>query len=111
MAELEQFALDALVAPGLVLAGQPFDQRDDRWVEGWATAAVRVGPFLGHQAAVPAQDRGRGDQAVPAQRRGQALDECGEQGAVGPVQARLGVGSAEYGDLVAQDEELDVLRR
>jgi hypothetical protein len=25
----------------------------------------------------------------------------GEQGAVGPVQARLGVGSAEYGDLVA----------
>jgi len=25
----------------------------------------------------------------------------GEQGSVGPVQARLGVGSAEYGDLVA----------
>ena len=44
-----------------------------------------------------------------AQRRGQALDECGEQGAVGPVQRGLGVGSAEYGDLVAEDEELDVL--
>jgi hypothetical protein len=26
-----------------------------------------------------------------------------------PVEAGLGVGSAEYGDLVAEDEELDVL--
>ena len=103
--------MDALVAPGLVLAGQPFDQRGDRWVEGWATASVRVGPLLGHQAPVPAKDCGRGDQAVPAQRRGQALDECGEQGSVGPVQAGLGVGSAEYGDLVAQDEQLDVFGR
>ena len=58
---------------------------------------------------MPAQDRGRGDQAMPAQPRGQVSDECGEQGSVGPVEAGLGVGSAEYGDLVAQDEELDVL--
>jgi hypothetical protein len=35
----------------------------------------------------------------------------GEQGAVGPVQSRSPIGSAEYGDLVAQDEQLDVLRR
>ena len=33
----------------------------------WATAAVRVGPLLGHQSAVPPQHRGRGDQAVIAQ--------------------------------------------
>ena len=57
---------------------------------------------------MPAQDRGRGNQAMPAQRRGQALDECSEQCSVGPVDAELGFGSAEYGDLVAQDEELDV---
>ena len=48
---------------------------------------------------------------MSAQHRGQASDECGEQGSVGPVEAGLGVGSAEYGDLVAQDEELDVLGR
>ena len=60
---------------------------------------------------MPAQDRGRGDQAMPAQRRGQASDECSEQCSVGPVEAGLGVGSAEYGDLVAEDEELDVLGR
>ena len=111
VAELEEFALDALVAPGLVLAGHPFDQRDDHWVDGWAPGAARVGPLLGDQAAVPAQDRGRGDHAMPAQPRGQVSDECGEQGSVGPVEAGLGVGSAEYGDLVAQDEQLDVLGR
>jgi integrase len=33
----------------------------------WAIAAVRVGPLLGHQSAVPPQHRGRGDQAVIAQ--------------------------------------------
>jgi hypothetical protein len=66
MAELEQFALDALVAPARVLMGQPFDQRGDRVVDGWATATVRIGPLLGHQPAVPPQDRGRGDQLMSA---------------------------------------------
>ena len=70
MAEFEQFALDALVAPGLVLAGQPFDQRGNRVVDGWATATVRVGPLPGHQATVPPQDRGRSDETVTAQARG-----------------------------------------
>jgi hypothetical protein len=82
-------------------SAKQFARGGDRVVEGWATATVRVGPLLGHQPSMPAQDRGRGDQAVPALRRGQALDECGEQRSVGPVQARLEVGSAEYGDLVA----------
>jgi hypothetical protein len=59
MAELEQFALDALVVPGRVLAGQLFDQGGDRVVDGWATGAVRVGPFLGDNAAVSPQDGGR----------------------------------------------------
>ena len=53
-------------------------QCSDRGVEGWATGAVWVGPLLGHQAAVPAQDRCEGDQAVTAQHRGEASDECGE---------------------------------
>ena len=70
VAELEEFAVDALVAPGFVLAGHPLDERGDGRVEGWAAGVVRVGPFLGHQAAVPAQDRGRGDEAMPAEHRG-----------------------------------------
>jgi hypothetical protein len=38
-------------------------------------------------------------------------DQRGEQGSVGPVQTRPRVGSAEYRDLVAQDEDLDVFGR
>ena len=83
----------------------------DRVVEGWATAPVRVGPLSGHQPVVPLQDRGRGDQAMTAQHRGEVSDQRGEHGSVGLVQARPGVGSAEYSDLVAQDEDLDVLGR
>ena len=111
MPDLEQLALDALVAPALVLAGHPFDQRGYFRVDRWATEAIRVGPLLGHQAAVPSQNRCRSDQAVTTQHHRQASDQGGEEGSVGPVQAGLWVGSAEYGDLVAQDEELDVLGR
>jgi hypothetical protein len=42
---------------------------------------------------------------MTAQFRGEASDECGEQGSVGQVQAWLGFGSAQYGDLVAKDEQ------
>ena len=38
-------------------------------------------------------------------------DQRGEHGSVGSVQARPRVGSAEHSDLVAQDEQLDVLGR
>ena len=70
VAELEEFSLDALVAPGLVLTGHPLDQRGDRRIERWMAGAVRVGPLPGHQPTVPPQNGGRGDQAMPAQRRG-----------------------------------------
>jgi hypothetical protein len=66
MPELEQFALDALVAPGLILPGHPFDQHSGHVVDRWATRAIRVGPLLGDQAAMPSQDRGWCDQAVTA---------------------------------------------
>ena len=58
---------------------------------------------------MPAQDRVRGDQAMAAQCSGQPLDEGGEDGPVRPVQARSWVGAAEYGDLVPQHEQFDVL--
>jgi len=41
---------------------------------------------------------------------GQTPDEGGEHGPVGPVHARSWVDAAQDGDLVAQHEELDVLR-
>jgi hypothetical protein len=70
VAELEQFALHALISPGRILSGQPFDQAAMVGVDARAAVGVRVGPFLGDQSAVPAQDGGRSDQAVTAQARG-----------------------------------------
>jgi hypothetical protein len=70
-----------------------------------------VSTVSGTHAAVLAQDRGRGDQAMTAQHRGEASDQRGEQGSVGPVQAGLGVGSLQYCDLVAQHEQLEVFGR
>jgi hypothetical protein len=43
------------------------------------------------------------------QHRGEVSDECSEQCSVGPVEAGHGVSSAEHGDLVAEDEELESL--
>jgi len=40
---------------------------------------------------------------------GVAYREHGEHGPVCPLQSRCGVGAAQHGDFVAQDEELDVL--
>jgi hypothetical protein len=57
---------------------------------------------------VPVQDRARGDQAVAPMGSGQPPDEGSEHGSVRPVQARSRVGAAEHGNLVPQDEELDV---
>ena len=59
---------------------------------------------------MPAQDRVRGDQAMATQCSGQPPDEGGEHGPVAPVHARSWVGAVQDGDLVAQHEQLDVLR-
>ena len=66
---------------------------------------------LGDQAAVPPQDGARGDKPVHPQPSGQVADQRGEDRAVGPVQPGPGMGAAQHGDLVPQDEQLGVLGR
>ena len=60
---------------------------------------------------MPAQDRVWGDQAMATQRSRQPPDERGEHGPIRPLQTRSGVGAAQDGDLMAQDEQLDVFGR
>jgi hypothetical protein len=72
---------------------------------------VGICPFLGDQAMMPAQDRARRDQAMPAQHHGQGLDQRGEHRAVRPVQARPRLGSAQHGDFVTQHQKFDILGR
>src|SRR4029078_8678880 len=79
-------------------------------VDRWPSGPVGVGPSSANETAMPAQDRVRGDQAMAPQCAWQPLDEGGEHGPVRPVHAWSWVGAAQDGDLVAQHEELDVLR-
>ena len=70
VAECEQLALEPLVSPSGVLPRHPHDQRGERVVDRWSSGPVRVGPPSADEAAVPAQDRVRGDQAMGRSARG-----------------------------------------
>jgi hypothetical protein len=100
VAGLEHLALDPLIPPAAVLGGEALDQRGDLGADRRSSGAVRVGPFLSDQAAVPPQDGARRDQPVRPQPSGQMPDQRGQHRSVGPVKARLGLGAAQYGDLV-----------
>jgi hypothetical protein len=85
------------------------DQRGDLCIDRRPACAVRIGPFPSDQAAVPPQDGSRGDQAVCAQLARQVTNECCHDGSVGPVEPGPGIGTAQHGDFMPQDEQLRVL--
>jgi hypothetical protein len=62
MLQLEQLAGDPLVSLSRVVSGHPRDQLCDRVVDRWSPGSMRVGPLLGHEAAMPPHNRGGGDQ-------------------------------------------------
>jgi hypothetical protein len=101
-AELLQLADDAEIAPPRVLTGQPADQRHrlaGKKRTSWV--AMRVGPALLDQRAMPAEDRlGRDEErtpALPRHKTSQERDEC----TVGPGETRTADLAAKYGQLVA----------
>jgi hypothetical protein len=106
-----QLALDPLIAPALVLLGQADDQLLYRWVQRRRPPglAVRVGPCAGDQPQVPAQQRvGLHEKARPAF-SGQRAAEGAEQGPVGGLQSGTWGVATQDGELVAQDQDLQVL--
>jgi hypothetical protein len=58
---------------------------------------------------VPAQDGGWCDQKSAAAASGQQSGEGGDDGAVGPVDPWSGCASLQHGQLMAQDEDLDLV--
>src|SRR6185436_15043587 len=88
VAELEQLTLQPHISPARVLPRHPHYQGGEDVVDRRPSGPVRVGPSSAYEAAMPAQDRVRGDQAMATQRSGQPPDEGSEYGSVGPVQAR-----------------------
>jgi hypothetical protein len=63
---------------------------------------LRVGPFAGDQAAVPAQDSAGRNQPVSPQPCRQKPDQRGEDRPVCPVEPGPGIRAAQNGDLVPQ---------
>jgi hypothetical protein len=58
---------------------------------------------------VPAQDGGRGDEQSEASVDREQSGEGAERGAVGPAHPRARRASLKHGELVAQDQDLDLL--
>jgi hypothetical protein len=67
------------------------------------------GPAAGDQLAVPTQDGGWRDQEPEASSDREQSGEGGEQGAVGPAHPGARGASLEHGELVTQDQDLDLL--
>jgi hypothetical protein len=109
VAEFEQLALDSDVAPARVSQAMRTTRGSEDVVDEWSSGPVGVGRASADEAAMPAQDRVRGDQAVATQCAGQPPHEGGEDGSVGPVHAWPWVVAAQDGGLVAEHEKLDVL--
>jgi hypothetical protein len=64
MAELEQFALDPPVSPVRILPRHTRHQPGKDIVDRWPSGRTCVGPFPANEAAIPAQNRVWGDQAI-----------------------------------------------
>jgi hypothetical protein len=108
--EPEQLALEALVAPAWVLGGQAHDQRLQVRIKWWTPVSARwVGPGAGDQAAMPSQQCLGGDkEAGPAGSWQRAADR-GEQCPIGGFEPGSWGLAAQHGELVAEDQELEVL--
>ena len=106
--------VDATVAPAGVLSRQAQDKRTDGTAgrrPAGSFSARAGGVTAADEVAVPAQNGVRGDdQLQPSQSwAGESVQECGEQGAVCPSQTRFAGLPLQDGELMAQDEDLDVL--
>jgi len=110
VAESGELTVDAPIPPGRILGGQAQSQRAHSSRDGGTTRPNRwVGPVTGEELPVPAQDGGgRDDQPESATGR-QQLCEHGDHGSVSPGHPRPWGASLQHGDLMAQDEDLDVL--
>jgi hypothetical protein len=109
-AESGEFAVHASIAPGRVLGGQADCQCPQAGWDGWSTGlAVAGGPVARGESSVPAQDRGGCDEKATSTMAGESSDEGGDQCSAGPVHRGSRGAAVQYGELVAQYEDLDVL--
>jgi hypothetical protein len=103
--------VDASVAPGWVLGGQPDGEgAQSGWNGGSTGSGGRGGPAAGDESPVPAQDGGGRDEQSEPPAGGEQPGQGGGECSVGPVHPGSWGTSLEDGELVAQDQDLDLLR-
>jgi hypothetical protein len=111
-ADFLELADDAEIAPPGILPDQAQDQLDGLVGKGRTTwSTMGVGPAPANKRAVPAKDRLRCDEErTPVLARYETSEE-GNEGTVGPGEAGTSDLAAQHGELVAQYEDLRLLRR
>jgi hypothetical protein len=111
-ADVLELADDAEVAPPGILPGQAQNQLDGLVGKGRTTwSTMGVGPAPANKRAVPAEDCLRRDEErTPVLARYETSEE-GNEGTVGPGEAGTSDLAAKHGELVAQDEDLGIVRR
>jgi hypothetical protein len=109
--EFLELADDAEIAPSGVLSRQAQDQLYGPVGKGrmtWST--MRVGPLPANKRAVPAEDCLRRDEErTPALARYEASEE-GDERTIAPGEAGSWDLAAKHGELVAEHEDLGILR-
>jgi hypothetical protein len=111
-AEFLELADDAEISPPGILPGEAADQLDGLVGKSRSSrSAVRVGPAPADQRTVPTEDGlGRDQERTPALARHETGEE-GDNGAVGPGEAGTSDRAAKHSQLVAEHEDLGILRR
>jgi hypothetical protein len=108
-AEALELAGDPPVSPGGVLLGEPLDQFAQLVAPARPSPLGPVGPAAGDEPPVPAEQRlGADEERRPAPPR-QGAREPGQQRPIGELELGPGDLATEHGELVAQDEDLDLL--
>src|ERR1035437_7389049 len=111
-ADLLKLTDDAEISPPGILPCQAADQVDRPFGKGrMSWSAMRVGPALLDQRAVPTEDRlGRDEERAPTLSRHKTSEE-GDECTIGPGETRTVDLAAEYGQLMAEHQDLRVLGR
>ena len=111
MAEVGEFALDAPVAPGRIVGGHADDQFADLGGGGWPPWwPVGLGPVSCDPASVPSKQGLGGDEPTDTSRAGERRGDGAEQCPVIVGQLRLFGLASQDGELVAEHDDLEVLR-
>ena len=110
VAEPSQFAVDAAVSPSRILGCEAQCESAKLRCRRWpARRSLWLGPVSGDAAPVPAQQRVGGDQPPGSARPRERGRNRSEQAAVGVGELGSVDLSAQHSELMAQDDDLEVL--